>query len=355
MSIERTLFGQLPDKRRTYVYRITNRNGASVEIADYGATLRAIYVPDKIGVVSNVLLGYPDVNSYEPNCGYMGAVIGRVANRIRNGECIIDGERLYLARNYGGKHHIHGGHLGFNRKIWEVSTLEGICEDHVFLKYVSPHGEEGYPGTLSVLVTYTFNDDNELRIHYEAVSDADTFCNITNHAYFNMEGERSGKIYNQKISVFADTYSATDEDGIPTGEQKSVLNTPLDLRKPVRFGDLLGKEEKYSDFGLKKGFDHNYNIRGYGEGIRLAARITAPVHGRTLEVYTNMPAMQLYTANGLKSKDPGMGGEHYGMHEAYCLETQFEPDSMNHSTASNCFLPADQKYDFTTIYKFGLL
>ena len=186
MSIVKKSFGRLPDGREADLYVLTNATGASVEITNYGGIVRAINVPDKAGKLGNVVLGYNDAAGYCPTTGYLGALIGRVGNRIAKGECELNGEQLHLAKNERGVTHLHGGNVGFNEKLWDVTPVEGICEDLLILKYTSPDGEEGYPGTLRVLVTYTFTDENELIIRYEAVSDKDTLCNLTNHTYFNL-------------------------------------------------------------------------------------------------------------------------------------------------------------------------
>ena len=193
MSIVKKSFGKLPDGREADLYILTNSTGASVEITNYGGIIRAINVPDKSGKLGNVVLGYNDAAGYCPTCGYLGALIGRVGNRIANGECELNGQKLTLAKNEKGVTHLHGGIEGFNVKLWDVTPIEGICEDHLILKYTSADGEEGYPGELKVMVTYTFTDENELMIRYEAVSDKDTLCNLTNHTYFNLCGEASGK------------------------------------------------------------------------------------------------------------------------------------------------------------------
>ena len=240
MSITRTSFGRLPDGREADLYILKNVAGASVEITNYGGILRAINVPDKNGELGNVLLGYKDVAGYEPCCGYLGALIGRVGNRIARGECTVEGQELHLAKNEGGKNHLHGGNLGFNRKFWDATPVEGICEDSLILKLVSPDGEEGYPGTLKVMVTYTWTDENELIIRYEAVSDKDTLCNLTNHSYFNLEGEGSGTVLDHTFEINADTFTVGDSELIPTGEQRDVTGTPFE--RPAARGPRRGSQ-----------------------------------------------------------------------------------------------------------------
>ena len=351
MSIRKVPFGTLQSGEAADLYILTNTSGASVEITNFGGIVRAINVPDRDGKLGNVVLGYKDVSGYEPVCGYLGALIGRVGNRIANGKCTLNGRELTLAKNEKGVTHLHGGDVGFDRKMWEATPIEGICEDSLILKYTSPDGEEGYPGTLKVMVTYTFTDDNELVIHYEAVSDKDTLCNLTNHTYFNLAGEGSGTIYDHTMEIDADTFTVvSDEKCIPTGEMRPVGGTPFDLRKSVRIGDGLDKTQDDEQMRYGNGYDHNFNLNG--EGLRFACEVTEPTTGRVMQVYTDMPAVQFYAGNGLESVNPGSCGRNYHKHEGFCLETQYAPDSINHPEFPDSVLRAGEKYDFVTIYAF---
>ena len=355
MSIVKKSFGVLPDGRETDLYILTNASGASVEITNYGGIIRAINVPDKSGKLDSVVLGYNDVNGYIPTVGYIGALIGRVGNRIANGECELNGQKLHLAKNEGGVTHLHGGDIGFNLKLWDVTPIEGICEDHLIMKYVSPDGEEGYPGTLRVMVTYTFTDENELMLRYEAVSDKDTLCNLTNHSYFNLCGESSGKkIVDHTFELNCDTFTVVDERCIPTGEQRDVTGTPFDFRKPTRCGDRLDMTPNDEQLRFGHGIDHNFNINDFEAGLRFAAEVVDPDSGRVMDVFTDMPAVQFYSANGLEGVHPGRSGQVYGVHEGFCLETQFAPDSINHPEFIDSVLRAGEKYDFTTIFAFDV-
>ena len=353
MSISKKPFGKTPDGIDVVLYTLTNANGASVEISNFGGIIRAINVPDRDGKIGNVVLGYPSVEGYSPLNGYLGALIGRVGNRIANGECTLNGQKLTLARNEGGISHLHGGDVGFDRKIWDVTPVEGICQDMLILKYVSPDGEEGYPGTLNVMVTYTFTDENELMLHYEAVSDKDTLCNLTNHTYFNLAGEGSGKILDHEFEFNCDTFTVVDENCIPTGEQRDVTGTVFDLRKPTRVGDGLAKTDEDEQLTFGKGYDHNFNINDFEAGLRFAVEVHDPATGRIMDVLTDMPAVQFYAANMLHGINPGSCGRLYQPREGFCLETQFAPDSINHPEFIDSVLYAGEKYDFTTIYSFG--
>ncbi len=355
MSIIKTSFGCLPDGRKADLYILKNVAGASVEISNYGGIIRAINVPDKNGELGNVVLGYKDVSGYEPLCGYLGALIGRVGNRIAKGECEVEGKKLALAKNEGGKNHLHGGNLGFNRKFWDVTMVEGICEDSLILKYISPDNEEGYPGTLKVMVTYTFTDENELILRYEAVSDQDTLCNLTNHAYFNLEGEGSGTVLDHEFEINADTFTVGDAELIPTGEMRDVIGTPFDMREPIKLRDALAKPDVDDQLKAGGGIDHNFNINDFEAGLRFAACVTAPNSGRMMNVFTDMPAMQLYCGNGLESIHEGSCGRRYARNEDFCMETQFAPDSINHPEFPDSVLYAGEKYDYTTVFAFDTI
>ena len=352
MSIVKKSFGCLPDGREADLYILTNVAGNSVEITNYGGILRAINVPDRNGDRASVLLGYDSVAGYEPCCGYMGALIGRVGNRIAKGECEVSGRKLTVAKNEGGRNHLHGGNIGFNAKFWDVQPVEGICEDSLILRLTSPDGEEGYPGTLKVMVTYTWTDENELILRYEAVSDQDTLCNLTNHAYFNLEGEGSGRIDDHEFEIAADTFTVGDAELIPTGEQRDVTGTNFDFRDPVRIGDVLAKTDEDDQLRAGKGVDHNFNINDFEAGLRFAAAVTAPKSGRMMTVFTDQPAMQFYAGNCLNGVNVASCGRKYAPNEGFCLETQYAPDSINHPEFPDSVLYAGEKYDFTTIFAF---
>lgn len=352
MSISIKPFGKTPSGENAELYILKNKSGASVSITNFGGILNAISVPDREGNLGDVLLGYPSVEGYTPLNGYIGALIGRVGNRIANGECTLNGTPLHLAKNEAGRTHLHGGDVGFDRKLWQATPIEGICEDSLILKYTSPDGEEGYPGTLRVMVTYTFTDENELIIRYEAVSDKDTLCSLTNHAYFNLEGEGSGAVTDHTFEFNCDTFTVVDQYSIPTGESRDVTGTPFDLREPTRLADAMKAIDADEQLRFGHGFDHNFNINDPEAGLRFAVRVTAPKSGRTMDVFTDMPAVQFYAGNMLKGINPGKCGRLYEKREGFCLETQYAPDSINHPEFPDSVLRAGEKYDFTTIFSF---
>jgi len=353
MSIVKKPFGKTPCGKDVDLYILTNANGASVEITNFGGILRAVNVPDRDGNIGNVTLGYNSVEGYTPLNGYLGALIGRVGNRIAGGECEVGGKKLVLAKNEAGRTHLHGGDVGFDRRIWDATPIEGICEDRLILKYTSPDGEEGYPGTMKVMVTYTFTDENELFLHYEAVCDQDSPVSLTNHSYFNLAGEGSGTVEDHVVEFNCDTFTVVDDHLIPTGEQRDVTGTPFDLREPTRVGDRLAMRNDDAQLKLGQGFDHNFNINDPEAGMRFAVSVRDPKTGRTMDVFTDLPAVQFYTACMLEGINPGSSGVLYGQFHGFCLETQFVPDAVHHPEFPDAVLPAGEKYDYMTIFSFS--
>ena len=353
MSIQKKSFGKLPDGRETCLYTLTNASGASVSITNYGGILVSICVPDRDGQLGDVLLGYPTIEGYcnpaDPNPGYFGALIGRYANRIHAGLFTFHGKQIQLAANSNGQH-LHGGNVGFDKKLWDAQEAPGQGEDSLILTTFSPDGEENYPGTLQVKVTYTFNDACELKLHYEACSDKDTICNLTNHAYFDLNGEASGDISDHIVSIAADRFTVVDKDSIPTGELRDVTGTPFDLRSGKLLSEGFACQAGDEQMTFGQGYDHNFVVNG--SGMRLAAVVTAPKTGRIMTVCTDEPGIQLYTGNMIACSMPGKSGRFYGKRDALCLETQYFPDSPNQPAFPSCELKAGDKYDFTTVYKF---
>lgn len=349
MAISVKAFGTLPDGRTADLYTLTNAGGASVSITNYGGILVSIVVPDRDGKPGDVLLGCKTVTDYLPNDGYLGALIGRIGNRVNRGHCVLNGREIQLNCN-SGAHHLHGGNSGFNEKLWEAEALD--AENALKLRCFSPDGEENYPGNLSVTVTYSWNDQNELGIHYQAVSDQDTMVNLTNHAYFNIDGEGAGVIDDQIITIRADAFTPTDETLIPTGEIRDVSGTVFDLRKPTRLGDGLAKTQQDDQLRAGGGYDQNFCLNG--EGYREVASVYSPATGRVLTVLTDQPGIQLYTGNSLGGNMPGKCGHCYGKREALCLETQTYPDAINHANFPGCVLRAGETYDHLTTYRFSV-
>jgi aldose 1-epimerase len=329
---------------------MTNAGGASVSILNYGGIVTRIIVPDSSGVLGDVALGYDSIGGYIENPGYLGALIGRVGNRINRGKCTVGGRELSLAANANG-HHLHGGNIGFDKKNWDADIERAAGEDRLILRYESPDGEENYPGTLSVTVTYAWTDKSELKIHYEATTDLETLCNLTNHSYFNLNGEGKGTIEDHIMRIYADHFTVVDADCIPTGELRSVVGTPFDMRSGARLGDGMALTQQNEQLRCGGGYDHNFALTG--SGMRTAAVVKSPGTGRVMKVLTDKPGVQLYVGNMLATNLPGKCGRAYAIHEGLCLETQFFPDSVNHPDFPSSALKPGEKYDYTTVYAFS--
>lgn len=346
MSIVKKYFGSLAGNTDVFSYILKNKNGMEAEIIDYGGTITNIRVPDRYGRISDIVLGYDSLSDYVEADGYQGAIIGRVGNRIGNGRFSLDGREYSLYLN-SGNNHLHGGKSGFNDKMWDVISAEDTDEPVLKLFLFSKDGEEGYPGALSVTVTYQLTNDNGLSIRYEAQTDKKTILNLTNHTYFNLGGYASGKIYDHVLWTDSDSYIKTDDALIPTGEILSVDSTPFDFRTPKKIG---------CDIGKIGGYDVCLNFTG-GETKEPVKRITVKENscGRVMDVYTNQPCVQFYSANFLTDeKHPFKGGYKQEPQTAFCLETQHMPDSINHKSFTDITLDVNEKYDYTTVYKFSV-
>lgn len=351
MSIEKKYFGTLADGRTVHSYTLSNANGMRVMILDMGGVLSQIHVPDKAGRLTDVVGGYDNLDYYVNATGYQGALIGRFGNRIGMGKFTLDGKEYTLFTN-NNANHLHGGKEGFNKKIWSVLEKDGDSPA-LELTYVSPDGEEGYPGTLTVRVTYTLSADNALSIRYEATTDKKTIINLTNHAYFNLGGYASGSIHDHILQMDADSYVRTDEGLIPTGELPSVEGTPFDFRVAKRVGQDINADD--NDLKIAGGYDHCFNFTG-GETKEpvLRATLKDPKSGRVMKMYTNQPCVQLYTGNFLADDGyPFKGGLVKTKQMALCLETQHMPDSINQKNFTNVVLNPGENYDYTTIYAFS--
>ncbi|MBQ8342217.1 MAG: galactose mutarotase [Clostridia bacterium] len=352
MSIVKQQFGIAPDGCMTYRYTMKNEAGMSVSILDFGGAIQQILVPDRDGRFCDVVGGYDHIYDYYYGDGYQGALIGRVGNRICRGKFTLEGKDYSLYIN-NGENHLHGGKVGFDHKIWEVTPTDGE-EPSLALHYVSPDGEEGYPGTLDVHVTYTLKKTNALSIRYTATTDRTTILNLTNHCYFNLGGFASGKVYDHELWLDADTYLPTDETLIPTGEQKSVAGTPFDFRTPKAVGKDFFAED--TDLKLGGGYDHCFNFVG-GESKEPVCRASLydPKSGREMRVITDQPCVQFYSGNFLTNeKHPFKGGYPQAQRNALCLETQHMPDSINQKGFTNVVLKPGEKYDYTTEYVFSV-
>lgn len=349
--IKTELFGKMPDGREVYSYTLSNSQGASVKVISLGATLVSINVPNKNGELADVICGYDDVASYLNNSGYQGAIIGRFGNRINNSSFTLDGVEYKLYNNEGNNH-LHGGKEGFDKKLWNAKSWEiGGCS-YLEMSYFSPDMEEGYPGNLTVKVLYTFDDSNVLSLNYKASTDKKTVLNLTNHAYFNLNGCGANDIENHLLWLDADKVSEITDKLIPTGKDISVENTPFDFRQEK----LIGKDINADDVILKygQGYDHNFVLNNNGV-IKHIATLTGVASGRIMKVYTNQPCIQIYAANCINEEDsPFKGGIPQKKRCAVCMETQHAPDSPNQASFPSCELKPGEIYDYTTVFKFEI-
>ena len=326
------------------VDRFILRSGAAeAEIITFGAALRTLLVPDRSGKQVDVVLGYDDVSGYQRGGGYLGAVVGRYANRIAGGSCLIDGRRVPLEVNEG-PNQLHGGPQGFSHRVFQARQSG---ESAVTLTYDAADGEGGFPGALTLHVTYTLSG-TDLTIRYEAASDKDTYCNITNHSYFNLNG--GGSAMGHRLWLGASRYTPVGTDSIPISMSRPVAGSPFDFTAEK----LLGRDIDADDQQLKNvgGYDHNFVLDG-AQGLRRAARLVGDKTGIVLEVWTEKPGIQLYTANMLRTDGSGKGGETYRPRQAVCLETQFFPNSPNHPEWGDILLRPNRKYDYITEFRFS--
>jgi aldose 1-epimerase len=344
-KIAKAKFGNLPDGTPVEQYTLTGAKGAFCKIINYGGILTELQVPDRNGKPGDVVLGFDTLEQYLKGHPYFGAIVGRYANRIAKGEFTLDGKTYSLAVN-NGPNHLHGGLKGFDKVVWKAATFEAKNSVALKLSYTSGDGEEGYPGTLKVAVTYIWLAEGELQIEYHAVTDKATPINLTNHSYFNLAGV--GDVLGHELTLNAGNFTPTDDTLIPTGEIKPVQGTPFDFTKPK----TIGKDIAQLADQPHRGYDHNYILDNQGKGVALAARVVEPKSGRALEVLTDQPGVQLYTANFLEDTR-GKAGKVHGKHGAFCLETQHFPDSVNHPGFPSAILRPGEEYRTTTVFRFS--
>lgn len=318
----------------------------SCDVLSFGATLQSLTVKNREGKDLDIVLGYDSLEEYAAQDGYLGATVGRFANRIAKGCFSLNGKEYSLAIN-NGPNHLHGGLRGFSHRVWNV---EKLSDKSVTFSITSHDGDENYPGNLTVNVTYTLAD-NALSIRYEAISDADTLCNLTNHSYFNLAGHDSGSVLKHEIKINAQFFTPTDADSIPTGELLTVEGTPMDFRSYTKIGE--GIDSDYVHLVQGKGYDHNYVLDGLMNELRTAAWARSNESGIMMQVDTTLPGVQFYTANYIDAGRRGKGGALYGPRHGFCLETQFFPDSPNHPTFPSAVLKAGERYEHCTIYRFS--
>jgi aldose 1-epimerase len=350
-TISRALYGTLPDGRAVDIYTLRNASGIVVRFLSLGGCITEINTPDRHGRFDNIVLGHHNLAGYDSNTGYFGAIVGRYANRIAKGSFTLDGHSYHLPIN-NGPNSLHGGTSGFNLQLWQVTPRTVPHGAAAELAYTSPDGQDGYPGTLKVQVTYTLEDSNELRIDYQATTDKLTVINLTNHSYFNLNGNGSGSALDQLVKINADGYTPTDATQIPTGEIAKVAGTPMDFRT-LRNIDA-GIYTPFPQIMLAHGYDHNWVLNKSHPGeLSFAARAYSPRTGRLLEVYTTEPGVQMYTGNYLQGNLIGSSHTLYRQGDGYTFETQHFPDSPNHPNFPSTVLNPGNMFRSTTTFRFS--
>ena len=345
-KITKTSFGKVSNGQEVALFTLQNDNNSIVKITNYGGTIVSIIVPDKNGVFNDVVLGYDDIKSYQTSKDYFGAIVGRNCNRIENASFILNGEEYNLLKN-DGKNNLHGGPDSFDKKIWDYE----IINDSLVLSYFSKDGESGFPGNLNVTVTYTFSNENELKIEYNAVSDADTVVNLTNHSYFNLGGHKSGSILNHRLKLNSESFTEINAEGIPTGNIKSVIGTPFDFKDFHLVGERIDADDEQISFG--NGYNHNWILSG--NGLNKIAEVIDDNSGRCMEVFSDMYGVQLYTGNFVNGDILGKEKAVYEKRCALCLETQFYPNAINNKSFPSPILKANDIYNYVTIYKLKII
>ncbi len=352
-DVSRDSFGELSDGRKVEAITLTNARGTAARIITLGATLQGLEFTDSKGEKADVVLGYSDIEGYLAAPNYFGVTVGRYANRIAGGSFSLDGKTYSLAQN-NGPNALHGGEKGFDKVLWKVVSTKKSPASSVTLSYVSPDGQEGYPGTLKVTATYTLNDADELRIDYRATTDKPTIVNLTNHAFFNLAGaEANESILDHELVIAADAYTPVSKALIPTGEIREVAGTPFDFREPTVIGARIrdGSDEQLI-YG--QGYDHNYVLNGgASEEPKLAARVEDPGSGRALELLTNQPGVQFYSGNFLDGSIAGKGGRVYRQSDGLCLEPQLFPDTPNQPAFGSARLNPGETYHNIMVFRLS--
>ena len=348
-GIQSRSFGTLPDGREVTIYQVTSPTGMVMEVTNYGGIITRLTAPDRDGKFEDIVLGYDKLDGYLEETPYFGAIIGRYGNRIGKGQFTLDGETYTLAQN-NGENHLHGGIQGFDKVLWNAEPFSMGNEYGIVFSYESPDGEEGYPGNLSVKVTYLLTADNRVIFSYQATTDKATPVNLTQHSYFNLAGSSSDSILDHELMLAADHFTPIDAGLIPTGEIRPVAGTPFDFTTPTPIGERINADDEQIDFGL--GYDHNWVLSDMTSAMRLAARVHEPTSGRVMEVLTEEPGIQFYAGNFLDGAITGKGGNVYEYRSGFCLETQHFPDSPNQPSFPSTILRPGETYQTRTIYAF---
>jgi aldose 1-epimerase len=351
MKIQREAFGKLQDGREVDLYTITNKDGSELQITNYGAAIVSLKVPDRNGKMESVVLGFDSLRHYEKFRHFYGAIVGRYANRLNKGIFSLNGTEYQLAAN-DGDNHLHGGIMGFDRVVWETGNIFNANSNTIKLSYLSKDMEEGYPGNLSVTVTYTFSEDHELTISYEIKTDKPTIKNVSNHAYFNLSGNLKENILGHELMLNADYFLPVKPGLIPTGEIRDVRGTPMDFLQPHKIGERINENYNQLEFGL--GYDHNWILKDDSSSLDYAGYVYEPLSGRRMDVYTTEPGIQFYSGNFMDGTYTSAQGIAHDYRYAMCLETQHYPDSPNHPEFPSTVLNPGAVYNSKTVYKFSV-
>lgn len=349
-TIKKESFGKTSGGEQIDVYTLSNKKGMEVSITNFGATVVTLKVPDLTGKATDVVLGYDTLDGYEKGTSYFGATVGRYGNRIAGGKFTLDGKTYTLPKN-NGENTLHGGIVGFNKRVWKAREIASKEGEALEMTYLSPDGEEGFPGNLSAKVVFTLPaEGNELKIDYSATTDKDTVLNLTNHSYFNLAGEGNGDILDHVLTLHAKQFIPVDKGLIPTGELRNVGGTPFDFNSATAIGKRISEGDEQLVFG--KGYDHNWVLIRTGGGLSIAAEAYDPKSGRKLEVLTTEPGVQFYSGNFLDGAK-GKGNKPYPQRAAFCLETQHFPDSPNHANFPSTVLKPKAVFHSQTVFRFS--
>ncbi|GLQ63086.1 MULTISPECIES: aldose epimerase family protein [Gluconobacter] len=349
-------WGNTPDGKPVRIVTLKNDHNVTVRVITYGGIIQSVETPDRNGHPQDIVLGFGDLKGYTVDSAkgglFFGAIIGRYANRLAGGSFPVDG-KIYHTDITAAPNALHGGKKGFDKNVWTLEkTGVSASGSYVTLKLVSPNGDQGFPGTLTTHVTYTLGNDNALSLHYVATTDAPTVLNLTNHSYWNLNGEGSGSIEPEILQINADSYTPTDSTSIPTGQLAPVAGTPLDFSKPTEVGARLRSNDIQMMYA--RGYDMNWVVNGaYGQAPRLAGKVYDPRSGRSMEVLTNQPGLQVYTSNSLDGGYAGISGHAYRQTDAIAFEAEHYPDSPNHPSFPTTELKPGQTFDYTTTFKFS--
>ena len=356
INIRKKEFGKLDDGRTAYLYILENENGMKVEITNYGGIIVSLYVPDREGILNDIVLGYDNLEQYVEDPNYFGALIGRYANRIAEGRFKLNGKQYQLEINEkidGHSSCLHGGNNGFNSQLWTAQEAAINGDKAVKLTHLSEGGEGGFPGNLKADVYYTLTPDNKLRVEYQAETDKATVINLTQHSYFNLKGRGEGDIEDHLLYINADNFTPVDEAMIPTGEIRQVKDSPFDFTKISEIGKEINAD--FKQLKITGGYDHNWVLNNKRKELGLAARLIETQSGRQMEVWTTEPGLQFYSGNGIKADTKFKDKKNYQKRGGLCLETQHYPDSPNHDNFPSTILRPGEKYRTVTEFNFDLI